>query len=149
MDIWSWSLRTYGRPGVAEACLRLQDAHGQNVPLLLWAAWAGARDPEFVGRAAEVARAWDAKAISPLRAVRRALKAVHPPVADADREGLREEVKAVELRAERVLLETLAALGPCAEKAPALEALAAAAGAWSPENPPPREALAVLAAALE
>jgi uncharacterized protein (TIGR02444 family) len=39
---WEWALDAYARPGVAEACLELQDVHGQNVPLLLWAAWAAA-----------------------------------------------------------------------------------------------------------
>lgn len=146
MDIWDWALDAYARPGAPEACLALQDEHGQNTPLLLWAVWAEAADPGLLARAAEVARSWDALAVTPLRQVRRALKPGHPPVADGAREALREEVKAAELRAERVLLETLAALGPRDGGAPALEALEAASRAWG--SPAPREALAVLAAAL-
>jgi len=147
MDIWDWALAVYARPGVSDACLVLQDAHGQNVPLLLWAVWAEARDPALLGRAAEATRAWDAVAVGPLRAVRRALKAASPPVADAAREALRDDVKGAELRAERVLLETLAGLGGRNGGAPALEALEAASRAWG--NQAPRAALAVLAAALE
>ena len=39
MQLWDWALKAYARQPVAEACLHLQDAHGQNVPYLLWAAW--------------------------------------------------------------------------------------------------------------
>lgn len=147
MGVWEWALAAYGRPGVAEACLTLQDDHGQNVPLLLWAVWAEAEDPGLVARAAEVTRAWDLAAVAPLRAVRRTLKAPHPAIGDAARESLREDVKAAELRAERVLLETLADLGPRYGGAPALKALEAASRAWG--TPAPPEALAALAAALE
>lgn len=147
MDIWDWALAAYGRPGAAEACLALQDEHGQNTSLLLWAVWAEARDPELLARAVAATKAWEVTALLPLRAVRRGLKAPLPPVEDDAREALREEVKACELRAERVLLETLAKLGGRYGGAPALQALEAASRAWGP--PAPRHALAVLAAALE
>ena len=39
-DLWTWAVAAYGREGVSEACLELQDIHGQTVPLLLWTAWA-------------------------------------------------------------------------------------------------------------
>ncbi len=41
-DLWTWACAAYAAPGVAEACLSLQDYHEQNVPLLLWAAWTAA-----------------------------------------------------------------------------------------------------------
>lgn len=146
--IWDWALSAYGRPGVADACLRLQDQHGQNTSFLLWAVWAEVKDPDLLARAAAVTRAWDEAALRPLRAVRRALKAAQPPVDDAAREGLREDVKGAELRAERVLMETLASLSAGARGgAPALQALAAASGAWT--TTAPDEALAALAAALD
>jgi uncharacterized protein (TIGR02444 family) len=145
--LWDWTLAAYARPGAPEACLELQDRYGQNTPLLLWAVWAEARDPELLNRAAEVARAWERTAVGPLRDVRRALKPSFPPIGDAAREGLREDVKAAELRAERVLMETLEALsGDRPAGAPALEALKAAAEAWG--APAPDAALAALAAAL-
>lgn len=147
MHIWDWALMAYGRPGVADACLSLQDDHAQNVPFLLWAAWAEVGDEALLARAAEAARMWDALAVTPLRAVRRALKPPHPPVSDAAREALRDDIKAAELRAERVLLETLAGLGPRDGGVPTLEALERASRAWSPGAP--REALARLGAALE
>ena len=146
MSLWDWTLDAYGRPGVPEACLSLQDDHGQNTSLLLWAVWAEASDPDLMARAAEAAHRWEATALAPLRAVRRALKAQLPPVADDAREALREDVKAVELRAERVLMDTLEAMGGARGGAHALAALEAASKAWG--KPAPANALAVLAAAL-
>jgi uncharacterized protein (TIGR02444 family) len=147
MSIWDWALEAYARPGVPEACLKLQDVHGQNTSLLLWAIWAEADDAELLSRAAALTRTWDETAMVPLRAVRRALKAELPPMPDGAREGLREDVKAAELRAERVLLETLADLsGPRRGGASALAALRAATRAWGAAAPD--EALAALAEAL-
>ena len=40
MTFWPWALQAYARDGAAEACLQMQDRHGQSVPYLLWAAWA-------------------------------------------------------------------------------------------------------------
>ena len=42
MRLWDWAVAAYGADGVAPACLELQDAAGQNVPLLLWAGWCAA-----------------------------------------------------------------------------------------------------------
>jgi uncharacterized protein (TIGR02444 family) len=145
-DVWDWALAAYGRAGVPEACLALQDRHGQNTSFLLWAVWAELADPAILRRGAEAARAWDALALTPLRDIRRALKPPHPPVADAARVDLREDVKAAELKAERVLMETLASLAHGKSGAPALTALEAASAAWG--LPADADALAALAAAL-
>lgn len=147
MAIWEWVLEAYARPGVPEACLKLQDDYGQNTNLLLWAVWAEANDPALLARAAEATRAWEAVAVRPLREARRALKASVPPVEDRAREALREDVKAAELRAERVLLETLESLsGDTRGGAHALEALKAASAAW--QEAAPDAQLAALAGAL-
>ncbi|RAK59221.1 TIGR02444 family protein [Phenylobacterium hankyongense] len=148
MSLWDWTLAVYGRPGVPEACLALQDAHGQNTSFLLWAVWAEAGDPALLEQAAAVARAWEGAVLAPLRTVRRTLKAAAPPVDDGAREGLRDDVKAAELRAERVLMETLEALAPDARGGTAaLQALKAASAAWG--RPAPDQALAALAAAFD
>ncbi|MFN3520982.1 MAG: TIGR02444 family protein [Phenylobacterium sp.] len=144
MAIWDWALAVYARPGVPEACLKLQDLHGQNTSLLLWAAYAGAQDEAILARACAIARTWDQTALLPLRAVRRGLKPPLPPVDDRAREGLRDDVKAAELRAERVLLETLELLGTGG--ADAVSALRAASAAWGPRAPD--AALVELARAL-
>ena len=147
MSMWEWALEAYAQSGVPEACLDLQDRYGQNTAFLLWAVWAEEADPARLARGAAVAREWEARAIAPIRALRRALKLPAPPVDDGAREALREDVKAVELRAERVLMETLEGLeGNSSGGAPALQCLKAASAAWG--APAPDDALAVLAAAL-
>ena len=146
MALWDWTLEAYAQAGVPEACLALQDEYGQNTSLLLWAVWAEAADPALLAKAADVARRWEALALSPLRSVRRALKPAFDGVADADREGLRDDVKSAELRAERVLMEALEAVTGPQGGAHALAALEAASNAWG--RPAPADALAVLAAAL-
>lgn len=146
MSLWDWTLEAYARPGVPETCLMLQDEHGQNTSLLLWAVWAETADPELLARAADVAHRWEAVALAPLRAVRRALKPPLAPVSDKAREGLRDDVKAAELRAERVLMETLEAMSHHRAGAHALAALEAASAAWG--KPAPPNVLAALAAAL-
>ncbi|HEY0598684.1 TIGR02444 family protein [Brevundimonas sp.] len=139
--LWDWAVRAYTSEGVSEACLHLQDAAGQNVPLLLWAAWAAntGRNPDadVLEAACDVARAWQEAAIAPLRAVRRTLKGRNPDLDDADREAVRAQVKAVELEAERRLLTALEALSPPPEDArrPVLDALVAVARQWSPMTP--------------
>jgi uncharacterized protein (TIGR02444 family) len=144
--LWDWTLRAYGQAGVPEACLTLQDTYGQNTSLLLWAVWAEAANPALLARAADIARRWEALALSPIRDVRRALKPAFEGIEDAAREGLREDVKAVELRAERVLMERLEAMTADHGGAHALAALEAASRAWG--KPAPNNALAALAAAL-
>jgi len=132
--LWDWALAVYARPGVPEATLALQDEHGFNTALLLWAAWAGP-DAEALANGVQTAVVWDETVLWPLRNVRRALKASRKPVEDAAREGLREDVKAAELRAERILMEALESL---CEKAPAVDvpaALRRAAMAWSGTAP--------------
>lgn len=129
MELWSWAVAAYGRPGVAEAALALQDDHGQCVPLLLWAAFARPGEPEVIARAVDLARAWEAAAILPLRAARRGLKAELPGAPAEAREALRAQVKGAELESERLLLGALASLG--AGGGASLDvALAATAAAW-------------------
>jgi uncharacterized protein (TIGR02444 family) len=147
MNLWDWTLAAYDRPGVAQACLTAQDGHGLNTSLLLWAAWA---DPpaEALTRAVTVGKAWDQTVLWPLRHVRRDLKAAMADIDDGGRLDLREDVKAAELRAERVLMEAFEALaGPAAEPVDLAGALSRAARAWR-DDAPPVKAISQLAAAL-
>ncbi len=141
MRFWTWALEAYARPGAAEACLDLQDGHGQCVPYLLWAAWAAregrALDSRTLRAGAELSAHWEAAAVGPLRAARRAMKSPVPGVAEAAREALRAEVKTLELQAEQLLIETLEALAPEANGGALAigPALAAAATAWRCDAP--------------
>ena len=141
MSLWDWALTAWAADGVADACLELQDAAGQNVPLLLWAAWCAAEgrtpDEDTLEAAGDTARAWQETAIAPLRAVRRALKPRAPDLEDVAREAVRSRVRAVELEAERCLLIALEALAPAPSgpPRPPLDTLVAAARVWSPMTP--------------
>lgn len=141
MSLWDWALTAYAADGVADACVDLQDSAGQNVPLLLWAAWCAAEgrapDEDALEAAGDTARAWQETAIAPLRAVRRALKPGAPDLDDADREAIRAQVKAVELEAERRLLAALETLAPAPSgpPKPAITLLVSAARVWSPMTP--------------
>ena len=57
---WAFSLDVYGRPGVAPACLALQDRHGLDVNLLLFCCWAASQgvtlDQRTLAAAEEAAR---------------------------------------------------------------------------------------------
>ncbi|MBK1974928.1 TIGR02444 family protein [Brevundimonas diminuta] len=151
-DLWTWACAAYAAPSVAEACLTLQDHHEQNVPLLLWAAWTAATgrrpDEETIEAACDTARAWQTTTIAPLRAVRRTLKTPVPDLEPEARLAIREQVKAVELAAERCLLEALEVLAPPASttRRPTLDALADTARLW--DRVIPRPALRTLAERL-
>jgi len=136
MSLWDWTSAAYGRPGVADACLALQDEHGQSAPYLLWAVWARADDPDLLAAAAAVVRAWEEVATLPLRRVRRDLKAPRPPVADNDREFVRTGAAEAELAAEKALLQALEEITPTPPRGRAgpAQALAAAAAVWSGET---------------
>jgi uncharacterized protein (TIGR02444 family) len=150
--IWDWAVAAYAKAGVGETCLELQDGHGQNVPYLLWSAWAAgegrALDADTLEAGVDTARAWDDAAVQPLRVVRRRLKAPIPDMGDAARLALREQVKAAELAAERSLLEELETLAPepAGPARPPVPALVEAAKAWA--RVVPRAHLERLAAQL-
>jgi len=112
LTLWAFALAAWERPGVSEACLKLQDRHGQCVPLLLWRGWATAEGRRVAGpllaEAVALARAHEREVIAPLRAARRAAQ-VEKPSPD------RQCVKAAqerEIAAERALLGALESLTP-------------------------------------
>lgn len=111
---WRFALAFYGRPGVQEACLRLQDEAGLDVVFLiatLHVAMATGQPPSHAELAAAFAgiAGWRDAAVLPLRTARRALKALRSDVPDAQRDVFRARVKALELEAEQIELAALAA----------------------------------------
>jgi len=121
-SLWAFSLEIYGRPGVAPACLSLQDRRGTDVNLLLHALWCGARGHfmtlEEHQQTRRAVTPWNENVVRPLRHARRWMKesAAHENQAGA---ALRDEIKRHELEAERLeqcLLE--AALAPPAVHPP-------------------------------
>lgn len=106
---WDFSLAVYGRPGVKEACLALQD-QGLDVNIALWIAYTAAhgRDPRpGLGQAARISALWAHRVVMPLRTARDRLKPA-PGFVDADGAArLRGEILKVELEAERLEQEAL------------------------------------------
>lgn len=119
---WDFSLALYARPGVTDACLRLQDRLGLDVNLLLYACWTAASgvgrpSPETWRRLVAETAVWRSRVVEPLRAVRRYLK---EPAAEPWRAArLRERVKALELDAERAEQLAIVALAGDHEEPPA------------------------------
>ncbi len=111
--LWAFAVDLYARDGVADACLALQDDHGLDTPMLLFAAWAGAEgglalSAGQLAQAAGGVSGWQDEVIAGLRALRRRLKAGPPPAPNPATEALRDAVKRAELAAERIELDELA-----------------------------------------
>jgi uncharacterized protein (TIGR02444 family) len=108
--LWAFALAVYGRDGVADECLELQERLNLDVNLLLFAACVGAVEGvrlelQDIAAASAAVADWHSEIVRALRCVRRALK---PPSADADNPlrgastALRAQVKAAELEAEKI-----------------------------------------------
>ncbi len=115
-SLWPWASELYGRPGAEALFLELQDAHGQCVPYLIWSLWLAASGrpatSSVLEAGAELARAWQDAAVAPLREIRRDLKGPGPAHEAAARNQLRSRVMALELEAERMLLQMLEEASP-------------------------------------
>ncbi|MNQ29845.1 hypothetical protein D3C85_431680 [compost metagenome] len=108
-DLWRFAEDLYRRPGVETACLHLQ-AQGNDICLLLCAAWLGRRGVACSAARADCLRAiaqpWQREVISALRHVRQQWRAAARH--DSALAALREQIKQLELQAERELLQRLA-----------------------------------------
>lgn len=109
---WSFSVALYGRPGVAPACLALQDRFGCDVNLLLFAIWAarcGAElGPQEFERLDAAVAPWREGLVEPIRSLRRRLKADPLGAAPELAEACRQALLKAELEAERAAQELLA-----------------------------------------
>jgi uncharacterized protein (TIGR02444 family) len=113
---WRFSLGFYRAPGVADACIALQDQAGVDVNVLLFLLWNATLKKQMSAAAVRDLDArigpWRKAAVIPLREIRRALK-TPPSVVDAGAaEAFRTRVKAAELEAERLQQQTLYDLAP-------------------------------------
>ncbi|MGD1868082.1 MAG: TIGR02444 family protein [Neomegalonema sp.] len=106
---WRFSLRLYAREGAAGLCLKLQDAHGCDVNVVLFALWTGLESGRLKATSAEkvvrFSREWRVRAVQPLRDLRIDLKT---GVADVDAAPFREQVKRLELAGEKLQQQTIA-----------------------------------------
>ncbi|MGA0795402.1 MAG: TIGR02444 family protein [Quisquiliibacterium sp.] len=109
--LWHFSLRIYRAPGVAPACLALQDRYRVDVNLLLCLLWrASLGDPICSVRLTHLESSvaqWRTQLVAPLRELRRELKR-SPALDSAGVPALRDKIKALELDAEHLQQQVLA-----------------------------------------
>lgn len=122
-SLWNFSVHTYGKPGVADACLALQDRHGLDVNVLLFCCWFGRTrglvDEPLWDRVLAFSEPWADNVVRPLRTVRTWMKrtgCAQPDVSNDACMMLREEIKRIELKTEQLQENTLQYL---AEDSPA------------------------------
>jgi uncharacterized protein (TIGR02444 family) len=120
---WRFSCAVYGRPGVADALIALQDEADADVNLALLCLWLGLHgkplDAAVLAAAERAAEPVQAGVLRPLRAARRGLKALGGPA------SLYRDAKDLELAVERIAQRVLLGSLP-PEIVPALTAGAAA-----------------------
>ena len=110
-----FALDVYGADGVSAAALSLQDRCGVNVNVLLFAAYVGVvlRSRFTLDDAAAAAARtgpWHREVVGPLRALRTRLKEGPAPALAQETAALRDRIKSIELDAEMIELDELAAL---------------------------------------
>ena len=113
---WAYSLRTYASPGVADACISLQDDHGCDVNVLLLCLWL-AQMGQFVleGKHIEVAQRSTAAVsehyVQPVRSVRRWFKVwSEDAITAAPHAAAYAALKEAELHGERLVQSRLLAV---------------------------------------
>lgn len=107
-QLWEGMLSLYSAPGVADACLEVQDACEADVLLLLTAALLAGEGilltPELAGYLSSETAEWRREVVVPLRQLRQRWRGRHSMAT------LRERIKALELEAERRQVDMLQAL---------------------------------------
>jgi uncharacterized protein (TIGR02444 family) len=130
-DAWRHVLALYGRPGVAPACLLLQDRLDVDVLVLLHMGFVcqqhGLRlQAEQIEAADAVVRVWREQVVRPLRAARRAIARDDPQT-----QALRQRVQQAELGAEQHAFALLTAMPLWADAPATVDAAAPTASvAW-------------------
>jgi uncharacterized protein (TIGR02444 family) len=112
-DGWAFALHLYAQPGVADACLKLQDDAGLDVMMSLMIVFAAVRHrvlltPAEIRELDEACRPWREQIVHPLRAIRIRLKSGPSPAPGSATEPFRSTIKAAELAAERLQNQLLA-----------------------------------------
>jgi uncharacterized protein (TIGR02444 family) len=106
-ECWAFALAIYARPGVAEACLTLQNEAGVDVMLLLTTTFAAVKHrvlltPDEIRALDEACRLWREQIVWKLRTIRTELKTGPQPAPSEATEQFRSQVKALELAAEKL-----------------------------------------------
>ncbi len=118
---WDYSLSVYGKDGIADAFLELQDSVHADVNILLYCCWVGVNggrrlDDNALKEIIDRVKFWQSEVVSPLRAVRNAMKSNPANSLEPISERLRSRIKNCELEAERVEQLLLFQAYPVVEK---------------------------------
>ncbi len=131
---WDFSIGIYALPGVADACLTLQDEQGADINVVLFCLWIAQQKDGRLSRTQleeflEDVSDWQNQVVTPLRTLGRQLKDSGSVIPPAFRELVRSTIKCAELDAEHAEQLYLAELLPVAPEAehPSPEAAAMAA----------------------
>ena len=121
-DFWNFSVELYGRPGVAAACLSLQDRFEADVNIVLFCCWLaktgrGRVSARLLASIRKSVSPWHAEIVRVLRALRRRLKAPDPDWPSRETERLRQCIKDAEIEAERIEQVMIAGLNLPAPRA--------------------------------
>jgi uncharacterized protein (TIGR02444 family) len=105
-ESWAFALSLYAKPGVADACLALQNEAGVDVMLLLMVAFAAVKRRTLltldeITEMNEACLPWREQIVRKLRTIRTELKAGPRPAPSEPTEAFRSKVKALELDAEK------------------------------------------------
>ncbi len=114
LSLWDFSCTVYSAPQVQSACLYLQDEYHFDIPLLLFCCWSGVRygavSKELLQQSVDFSNDWSLRTVRALRSIRRDMKHDYKPewpIAEETWSQLRDQVKALELQSEKLLLEGL------------------------------------------
>jgi uncharacterized protein (TIGR02444 family) len=111
-ELWKFATSFYGREGVAAACLLLQDRLAVNVNILLLSLYAllergVSLKSDDLSAARGLVDDWDREIVQGLRHLRRRLKSGPSPAPSPATVELRDNIKSIELQAERIELAML------------------------------------------
>jgi len=112
IPLWDYAVDLYGRAGVSEVCLDLQDRCDLDVDVLLFAVWSAAAGPGQLDADAfrdliRITSTWREDVLKPLRSARRASINASTGLAGGSAATITDKLQAAELAAERVELELL------------------------------------------
>jgi uncharacterized protein (TIGR02444 family) len=112
-ELWRFALLFYARDGVEPACLTLQRSLGVDVDILLLAIFAQTErgillDVDDLSTVDRLVRDWREEIVQALRQLRTSLKSGPDPAPAPRTDGLRDQIKAIELHAEQIELALLA-----------------------------------------
>lgn len=131
---WDFSLALHARPGVADACLALQDRRDLDVNLLLFCCWQANRgialSDDDVSAVVAATRDWQSRVVVPLRGLRRHLGTLGRADADPLRQGIKENELEAERLEQALLLRQAEALKRGAAGGPDPKTAAANLGAY-------------------